>query len=56
MEKCLIGRNLWGEVKGYEEKRRLGIEKINKNCSSKKMKKYIFIKTVEKKDRIYRWK
>lgn len=33
MEARLIGRNLWGEVKEYEQKRRLGIEKINKNCT-----------------------
>ena len=56
MEVRLIGRNLWGEVKEYEQKRRLGIEKINKNCSSKKKEYiYIFIKTGEKKkDRTYR--
>jgi hypothetical protein len=39
MEVRLIGKNLWDEVKGYEQKRRLGIEKINKNGSSKKKKK-----------------
>ena len=33
MEVRLIGRNLWDEVKEYEQKRRLGIEKINQNCS-----------------------
>jgi hypothetical protein len=49
MEVSLIGRNLWDEVKGYEQLRRLGIEKINKNWSLKKKKKYIFIKTGGKK-------
>ena len=54
MEVRLIGRNLWDEVKGYEQIRHLGIEKINKNCSSKeKIYIYIFIKTAGKKDRTY---
>jgi hypothetical protein len=50
MEVRLIGRNLWDEVKECEQKRRLGIEKINNNFSSKKKKKYIyiFIETGEK--------
>jgi hypothetical protein len=43
MEARLMGRNLWDEVKGYEQQRRLGVEKINKNCSSKKKNIYIFI-------------
>jgi len=48
MEVRLIGRNLWDEVKEYEQKRRLGIEKINRNCRSKK--KNIYIRAIKGKD------
>jgi hypothetical protein len=43
MEVRLIGKNLWDEEKAHEQKLGLDIEKINKNCYSKKIRKKIYI-------------